>query len=531
MLSMLLEIAITLIMAKILNFLFEKYNQPGVVGEIIAGIILGPCCLGYFSGSSINLFGQSLFEFNFNLNTPEFKELAFIGIIFLLFIVGLDTDITDLKRSGKSGILTGIFGVFIPFLLGFAVGFAFKLNVLMCMGIGAIFFASSVTVSMRVLSDMDLLSTRVGLTLQMAGIVNDIFGLILFSLIIGQGHPVVYLIKILIFVIFIFIFGYFIIRYSIRRGITRQTTMLVLPFALIICFLFAAFAEDMGLAAIIGAFIAGLIIRKTPQGGMINNYVKTIAYTLFIPLFFVWVGASFNFFSLFASQNFLPYIIFIIVFIIVGLLANPIGGAIGAKISGLGNKDSLSVGFGMMPVMGMALIIVSTEVERGIFGAPSSLLPQQVKTAALLLIIISSLVTPHLLKKSLKTPFISKNNKKERLNKFKFLILDSFSIKKSYGYNPYHMKYPNDYKKPRSFFFHNIKYELPVKSKRLFFSILIGSILIQLFFALRSINYIDKSPILIALASGIIGSCLGYFLLKEYYVRKMKMSLPLFLKN
>ncbi len=215
---MLLEIAIALITAKLLNYIFEKYNQPGVVGEIIAGIILGPCFLGYFSGSSINLFGTTLFEFNLNLNTPEFKELAFIGIVFLLFIIGLDTDIADLKRSGKSGVFTGIGAVVIPFLLGFVFGLAFHLDLLMCMGIGCIFFSSSITISMRILSDMDLLSTRIGLTLQVAGIVNDIFGLILFSLIIGQGHPFVYILKIFIFVIFIFIAGYLIIKYSIKKS-------------------------------------------------------------------------------------------------------------------------------------------------------------------------------------------------------------------------------------------------------------------------------------------------------------------------
>ncbi len=522
---MLLEIAITLIMAKILNFIFEKCNQPGVVGEIVAGIILGPCCIGYFSGSTINLFGTTLFEFNFNLNTPEFKELAFIGIIFLLFIIGMDTNISDLKRSGKSGILSGIFGIIIPFSLGFVIGLAFNLSILMCMGIGAIFFASSVTISMRILSDMDKLSTRVGLTLQMAGIVNDIFGLILFSLIIGQGHPVVYVLKIFIFMLFILIVGYLIIKYSIRKGITRQTTMLVLPLALIICFLFAAFAEDMGLAAIIGAFVAGLIIRKTPQGGMVNNYIKTIAYTMFIPLFFVWVGASFNFFNLFSTSDFFPYLLFIIFFILLGLLGNTLGATIGSKISGLSNKESLSIGIGMMPIMGMALIIVSTEVERGIFGDPSGTFSQQIKTATILLIIVSSLITPHLLKKSMNKPFISNNNKKEKLNKFKLLILDGLSYKKLYRRYPYHGKYPNDYKISRSFYFKNVKYKIPIKINRLFFNILIGSILIQLFFTLRSINYTDEYVNIIAIASGIIGSFIAYFILKKYYIAKMKMSL------
>jgi Kef-type K+ transport system membrane component KefB len=521
---MLLEIAITLIMAKLLNFLFEKFNQPGVVGEIVAGIILGPCCIGYFSGSSANFFGTTLFEFNFNLNTPEFKELAFIGIVFMLFIIGLDTNISDLKRAGKSGLFTGLGSVVIPFFIGFAFGLAFHLDILMSMCIGCIFFSSSITISMRILSDMDLVSSRIGLTLQVAGIVNDIFGLILFSLIIGQGHPIVYMLKILIFVIFIFTVGYLIIKYSIKKSTTRQTTMLILPIPLIICFLFAALAEDVGLAAIIGAFIAGLIIGKTPQGGMINSYIKTIAYTFFIPLFFVWVGASFNFFGLFTAQNFLPGILFVVVFIALGLLGNPIGAVIGAKLAGNKSRDSLSIGIGMMPVMGMALIIVSTSIDRGIFGDPSSVFSQQVRTATLLLIIISCLITPHILKKSMDKPFIGKQNKKEKLNNFKHLIIDSFSNKKVSANHTYHDKYPNDYKISRSFCFSDTKLKLPIKTKHLLFNILIGSILIQLFFTLRTINYTDPYFVVIALVSGIVGSCLGYLILKKYYAAKIKIS-------
>jgi len=346
--------------------------------------------------------------------------------------------------------------------------------------------------------------------------------LILFSLIIGQGHPFVYILKILLFVIFIFIAGYLIIKYSIKKSNSRQTIMLVLPIPLIICFIFAALAEDMGLAAIIGAFIAGLIIHKTPQGSVINSYIKTIAYTLFIPLFFVWVGASFNFFGLLSTQNILPSILFLITFIAIGLLGNPIGAAIGAKLAGNTSKDSLSIGIGMIPVMGMSLIIVSTEVDRGIYGDPTGVFAQQVKAATLFLIIISCLITPHLLKKSMNKPFIGKQNKKERLNKFKLLIIEGFSNKKISANYAYHVKYPNDYKNSRIFYFFDKKLELPRKTKHLLVNILIGSILIQLFFVLKTIKYTDINIIITALIGGIIGSCLGYFILKKYYATKIK---------
>ncbi|PNX48514.1 MAG: hypothetical protein BV456_09705 [Thermoplasmata archaeon M8B2D] len=497
---MLLEIAITLIMAKILNYSFEKFKQPGVVGEIVAGIILGPCCIGSLSGSSVNIFGSTLFKLNFNLNSTEFRELAFIGIVFLLFIIGLDTNIADLKKTSRSGILTAVFGIIIPFFFGFIIGFVFHFDILMCMGIGAIFFATSATISMRVLSDLDMLSTRVGLTLQTAGIISDVIGLFIFSLIIGQGHPLLFVLKIFIFLIFILIVGFFVIKYTIKKGITRQKTMLVLSLSLIICFLFSAFAEDMGLAAIIGAFIAGLIIKKTPQSVMITGHIKTIGYTFFIPLFFVWIGASFNFLNLTSSNNIMPYIFFMAFFILLGLLGNFIGGAIGAKISGLNKKDSLSIGFSMMPIMGMALIFVTTEVERGIFGDPTDVLAQLIKTATLMLMIISCLLTPHLLKRNIRSTFL-KNNKTKLIEKIGHILVDRSTYKISFAK----------------------KYDSTWATKQLLFNIFICSIFLQ--FSLTIMMLINKSSffnILFALCSCFIGTFLGYITLKYILLQKAR---------
>ncbi len=487
---MLLEIAITLIMAKILNFLFERYNQPGVVGEIIAGIILGPCCLGYFSGSKINLFGTTLFEFNLNLNSNEFRELAFIGIVFLLFIIGLDTDLKDFKKSSKSGMFSAVFGIIIPFLFGFILGLIFHFNLLVCIGIGAIICASSVTICMRILTDSGVLSSRVGLTLQTASIISDIIGLFIFSLIIGQGHPIFYILKMLIFVAFIIVVGYFIIKYTIKKGITKQTTMLVLPIGLISCFLFAAFAEDMGLAAVIGAFAAGLIIKKTPQAGIIANYTKTIAQTFFIPLFFVWIGASFNFFNLMLKDQFLSQIFFISLFITFGLLGNFVGASIGAKLSGLKNKESLSVGIGMMPIMGMSLIIVSAEVDKGIFGNPSGLIAQQIKNATLLLIIISCLITPHLFKRSMRSSDIKKI-KFGLKNAIRNFISDNISDKILY-------------KSENNLFWEN---------ECLLIKILIASILLQTF--LMIIFEVNIYYTVIGIIFNSIGSFFGYLILRR----------------
>ena len=397
---MLLEITVAIIFAKLFNLLFEKMKQPGVIGEILAGILLSPYLIGSLSGSSINLFGTSVFRFSLDLTSPEFKEVAFIGVIFLLFIVGLETNMEDLKRTRRAGFFAGVFGVIVPFLIGCFVGIMFRMTITQSMALGAILLATSTTIAIRILSDMNMLSTNVGLTLYTAVIINDIFAMIIFALVFGNGNSFILLFQILLFFAFTIGTGFLIVRYTRKKNVTRKAPMIILTTGLVICFLFAAFAENMGITAIIGAFIAGLFIRRTPQAGIITDYIKTIGYAFFIPLFFVSVGASFNFLYLIQSEQTVMLLFFIIIFVISGLLGNFLGGFMGARFSGLNRSESISVGIGMMPIMGVALIVVTTGIDRGIFGDPTGLLANNIRTATLLLIVTSCLITPPILKRS-----------------------------------------------------------------------------------------------------------------------------------
>jgi Kef-type K+ transport system membrane component KefB len=398
---MLLEITLAIVFAKIFNVLFEKIKQPGVVGEILAGIILGPSLLGALSGSSLLLFGSSVFEFSFDLTSSEFREIAFIGVIFLLFIVGLETNTGDLKKTRKAGFFVGIFGVIIPFLGGCFFGLLFGMDLIQSMAIGAILNATSATIAIRIFADMDMLSTRVGLTLHTAIVLNDILAIIIFALVFGTGDSLALLFQILLFFLLTVTIGFFLVRYAIHKNSKRKAPIIILTFGLVICFLFAAFAENMGLTALIGAFIAGLFIRKTPQAAILADYIKTIGYAFFIPLFFVSVGAGFDFLFLISASNLGSLLLFIIMFVLFGIISNFLGGAVGARVSGLSKKESVSVGVGMMPIMGVALIIVTTGINRGIFGDPTGLLANQIRTATLLLIIISTFITPPILKRSM----------------------------------------------------------------------------------------------------------------------------------
>ncbi|MEM0492355.1 MAG: cation:proton antiporter [Candidatus Thermoplasmatota archaeon] len=404
---MLIEIAIAILFAKIFNVLFEKMKQPGVLGEIIAGIVLGPCGLGALSGLSITFFGTTMFNFKFDFTSPEFQEFASIGIIFLLFLVGLETDINGLKKTKKSGVYAGVFGVFMPFILGCLFGFLFGLNYLQCMAIGAIFLASSASITIRIITDMDLLSTRIGLTIHTAIIVNDILAMIIFAVVFGIGNSLVLIVQVLLFFLIAFTLGYIIVHYaSSRIRKKNQTPVLVLTLGLLVCFLCAAFAENLGLTAIIGAFIAGLFIRRIPQVAMLVEYIKILGYAFLIPLFFVWVGASFNFLALADSPDLYATVLFIAVYIMLALLGNFLGGAIGSRLSGLSRSESISIGIGMMPIMGVALIIATTGINRGVFGDPTGFLANQIKIATFFLIIVSCLVTPPLLRVSMVSPLL-----------------------------------------------------------------------------------------------------------------------------
>jgi len=401
---MLLEITLAIVFAKVLNLAFEKMKQPGVIGEIIAGILLGPCLIGALSGSSIGLLGSTVFTFNFNLTTPEFKEIAMIGVIFLLFTVGLETNMGDLKKTRKTSFYVGIFGIIIPFIIGCLVGILFDMSALQSAVIGTIFLATSTTMSVRILSDMDMLSSRVGLALYGILIINDIIAMIIFALVFSTGNSLTVLLQVAIFFIFTIVVGLLVVRYAKKKSVTRKTPMIVITIGLIVCFLFAAFAENMGITAIIGAFIAGIFIGRTPQASIIAEYIKTIGYAFFIPLFFVWIGASFNFLYLLQSEQINTLLFFIVVFVLLGLSGNFLGGFIGSRLSGLNKKEAISVGLGTMPVMGVALIVVSTGIDRGIFGDPTGLLANKIRTATLFLIVISCLLAPALLKRNATAP-------------------------------------------------------------------------------------------------------------------------------
>lgn len=382
-----------MLFAKILGYLFEKIKQPAVIGEILAGVLLGSFVLGRFSGAKL-----SAGKYVFFLTIPDFtsglfEAFGFIGIVFLLFVAGLGTDFKEIKKTEKTGLSTAVLGVVLPFLLGFFIGQFFCLGIQASMAVGTILTATSVGITARTLMDMHALNTDVGATILSAAVIDDVIGIIILTAVIGTGSPVVLLLKIIIFFLITLYIGLRIISKIMNTGEKLHTPKILVTLSLIICFIFAVFAYEMGLAAITGAFIAGLIISTTRQSERIADDVKTIGYLFFIPLFFVWVGASMDI-SVISDAGLLALLL-----IPAAIIGKIIGCGIGAKASGLSSRDALTVGVGMIPRMEIALVAVATAISYQIF---TGRLAHQMLAVTILLVIVTTLLTPPLIKATFK---------------------------------------------------------------------------------------------------------------------------------
>ncbi|HEB37429.1 MAG TPA: cation:proton antiporter [Thermoplasmatales archaeon] len=383
---MLLEIGLALLVAKLLHYLFERIKQPAVIGEIITGILLGP----YIGG----LIGINVLSAD---TADVFEGLAKIGIILLLFISGLEIGVDELKGVGKKGVVTSLFDVLIAFFFGYLAGKILGLGFVESIAIGNILVATSVGITVRTLLDMDKLHTKVGELILTVAVLDDVLGILVLSITLGTGQSILDFLgfekTIILFISVILFFVIFIVSLFTIDKLKKYHLFMpkfLLTASLSGALIFAAIAKSLGLAAITGSFFAGLVISKLPRKDRILEPIRLFSDLFFVPLFFVWVGASFDFVALEGLGT------LVAIFIPMALLGKIIGCSLGSKLCGYTNREALSVGIGMMPRMEIALVVVTTEMAMNVFKSPA--LAHQVLAATILLIIISSLITPPLLK-------------------------------------------------------------------------------------------------------------------------------------
>ncbi|GLI04554.1 Na+/H+ antiporter GerT [Paenibacillus tyrfis] len=368
-----LYLFLILLLTKVFGHVATLLGQPSVLGKLLIGIIIGPAVLGWIESNDF------------------VHYMAGIGVILLMFIAGLETDLEQLKRTWRSAFAVAIGGIILPFLGGYAVADAFGLGSTYALFMGVVFSATSVSITVQVLKDLNRLNSREGATILGAAVVDDVIVVIILAIMmsfLGNGNDIslgLLISKKIIFFIVAAVVGWLAVPRFMKLFERISVTEPVITMALAVCFGFAYFADMMGMAAIIGSFAAGISISQTSFKHTVESKIEPIAYSIFVPVFFVSIGLNVSF------EGIGNQVGFIVALTAAAVLTKLFGGAIGAKITGMNFNSAFAVGSGMVSRGEVALIIATT-------GLQAKLLPNEYFTSVVITIILTTLIAPPLLK-------------------------------------------------------------------------------------------------------------------------------------
>ena len=278
--NILVKIVIILVATKLLGIICRKLKMPEVLGALFAGIILGPIVFGIIE------------------KDESIELLANLGVVLLMFFAGIETDVEQFKKAGKSAFVIAIFGVFVPLVLGTAAAFIFFDNIIENIFIGVILTATSVSITVATLNELGKLRTRSGVNILGAAVIDDVVGLLLISVLIaytnrGSGESliltVVEIVAFCIAAILLVIFLPKIINKFLKK---TQPTRAVFTFAICGAILSAFLAEEVGIAAITGAYVFGLVISQIDRKNYFKHRIKIISSGFLSPIFFASVGLT-----------------------------------------------------------------------------------------------------------------------------------------------------------------------------------------------------------------------------------------------
>ena len=392
-LHILLSVGVIVIAAKFIGVLTKKVGIPQVVGMILAGLLLR--FIPWFHN-----FGGIEKNVIYNEANKFITYMAEIGVILIMFSAGLSTNIKSLVKSGVKSTVIACMGVFVPLIMGTIMALCFwgfdgfgTLNFFKSMFIGTILTATSVSISVAVLKELGKIRTDVGQTIVSAAIIDDVIGIVVLTIVLGvssgSGGYLAIVLKILAFFVCAIVGGFLIYEffkwYDKRHPHSRRIPIYALGVALI----FAYAAEKFfGIADITGAYIAGIVLCSLSDASYMESKIDINSYMFFSPIFFASIGLKTN---LSGMDSTLLW--FAIAFVIVGCLSKIIGCSGISKLLGFNGRESLQIGYGMM-VRGEVALIVATK------GLSVGLIESKYFTSVILLIIVSSVLVPILLKKS-----------------------------------------------------------------------------------------------------------------------------------
>jgi|Deesub1362A_J573_1020465.scaffolds.fasta_scaffold08444_2 Kef-type K+ transport system membrane component KefB len=359
--------------AKVLGFFFKRIKQPEVIGELLAGAILGPYILHLFAPEGfISIFAE-------------------IGVIILLFLVGLETKIDELKEVGAQAVSVGILGVLFPFAFGFATGRLWGYPFVENLFLGTILVATSVGITIRVLSELGYIKRKSAKIILGAAVLDDILSLIILSIVknVALGKVNWFEITLLIveagfFIFFLLSVGTRIIRRSTKKISVLLTPPLRFELSLIFCLGLSLLAEYIGLAAIVGAFMAGLVLSESSDYEELIGRFEPIGWFL-TPFFFILMGSFINPYSFLEGK----ILLVMLVLTLVAIFSKAVGSYLGAIRSK--RQTALEVAIGMIPRGEVGIVIAG-------IGLSSKAIELEIYTAAMGMVILTTFITPFLIK-------------------------------------------------------------------------------------------------------------------------------------
>ncbi len=379
-LEILRSIAIIIITAKGFGLIARKLKAPQVVGEIIAGLLLGPSLLKWVQPSDF------------------ISGVAEIGVILLMFSAGLETNLNQLKKTGAKATLIACAGVFVPLIGGALLYFCFydfapigSEEFFRAVFIGTILTATSVSITVQALKELGKLTDEVGTTIMSAAIIDDVIGILVLTVVISFRDPSSKIGDVVLRTVGFFILAVVvgIVLYKIMEWVdnryphTQRIPIIGLALALALSYIADKF---FGIADITGAYVAGIILSSLKDSKYIDRKMDVNSYMIFGPVFFVSIGLQTDLKSLDMS-----ILLFSVGFVLVGLLTKIIGCGLMSRLCGYKGIDTLKIGVGMMTRGEVALIVSKKGLEVG-------MLDSKYFTSVILLIIVSSILTPVILK-------------------------------------------------------------------------------------------------------------------------------------
>ena len=385
-LNFIFSIVLIVMAAKASGYLSTRLGQPSVLGELLAGLILGPTLLDVFHT------WPSLSDDHTLLET--IKMMAELGVILLMFLAGLELELSELLNAGRVSAYAGVLGVVIPLLLGTVTSLLFDAPFSQAIFVGLALSATSVSISAQTLIELNVLSSRVGLALLGAAVFDDILVILLLSvtslLVGGEGgilDIILTILRMIGFLIGAAVLGFYLLPRLVtwinRLPISQGTVAFVLCSSLV----FAWAAEVIGgVAAITGAFMLGLFLARLSFKDQIEHGIASMAYALFVPVFFVNIGLEVDMRAISGGDW-----IYAFVLTAIAILSKIVGSGVGAQIGGFNRLEAFRLGIGMVSRGEVGLIVSAFALNQGLIS-PGTF------SIVVFMVVVATLVTPPLLR-------------------------------------------------------------------------------------------------------------------------------------